>query len=69
MCDPVARMLDLRLRYHRNPEARAYVDRALAIVAKASADEADLSTLDCEIACLTHELRERFAPPEKLRTQ
>jgi hypothetical protein len=62
MGDPVARLLDLRLRFRRNPEARAYVDRALAVVAKAVADDADLAAIDREIIQLAEDLVLRFGP-------
>lgn len=67
MSDPVTRLLELRLRFRRNPEARAYVDRALALVAKAIADDPDLEAVDREVIKLANDLAFRFGPRTKVQ--
>jgi hypothetical protein len=69
MCDPVARLLELRLRFRRNPQARAYVDRALVLAARALADDADMVALDDEVSRLAEDLAVRFAPRPKVSVQ
>jgi hypothetical protein len=65
MCDSLARLLELRLRFRRNPEARAYVDRALAVLAQAIGDDADSEAIDCEVTRLADDLAARFGPRVK----
>ena len=60
MHDPLARLLELRLLYRRNPQARAFVDRALVLVAEAQAQDADLEALDAEAGRLAEDLAVRF---------
>lgn len=51
----------MRLRYRRNPEARALVDRALALVARAeTADEAVFEALRAETQEIADMLASRF---------
>jgi hypothetical protein len=69
MHDPLARLLALRIRYRRNPEARAYVDRALAILARATAEDADLDALDADVNALADDLGLRFAAPSPVNVQ
>jgi hypothetical protein len=57
---PLARLLELRLRYRRNPAARAYVDRALGLVSKALSEDADLAIVDAEMKQLAADLAARF---------
>ncbi|WP_374576353.1 hypothetical protein [Phenylobacterium sp.] len=63
MSDALGQLLELRLRFRRNPEARALVDRAIALVAKATAADADPCALDLEVAKLGAELTRRFGSP------
>ena len=67
MCDPLARLLDLRLRFRRNPEARACVDRALAILAQAIGENADDEAIDREVTRLAEDLAVRFGPRRKVQ--
>ena len=67
MSDALAHLLELRLRFRRNPEARALVDRALVLVAKGAAADADPFALDLEVAQLRAELARRFGSPEGFR--
>jgi hypothetical protein len=63
-------LLALRLRYRRNPEARALVDRALALVARAqTADEAAFLELKAETQGLADMLALRFGPPNGVTTR
>lgn len=66
MSDVLGQLLELRVRFRRNPEARALVDRALVLVAKAAAKDADDAALDHEVAALSAELARRFGPPTRL---
>ena len=59
----MGQLLELRLRFRRNPEARALVDRAIALVAKATAADADQCALDLEVTKLSAELARRFGSP------
>lgn len=63
MSDGLGHLLELRLRFRRNPEARALVDRAIALVAKATTADADPCALDLEVAQLGAELTRRFGSP------
>ncbi len=63
MSDALAHLLELRLRFRRNPEARALVDRALALVARAAGPDADPAVLDAEVAHLAADLARRFGTP------
>jgi hypothetical protein len=69
MDDPLARLLEMRLRFRCNPEARAYVDRALALVASAIAEEADMAVIDDEVSRLADDLAARFGPRVKVQVQ
>src|SRR5579859_4797803 len=69
MHDPLGRLLELRLRVRRNPQARAYVDRALALVARTLADEPDMATLDGEVDRLTEDLAKRFGQQPRVSVQ
>ena len=70
MDDPVAHLLALRLRYRRNPEARALVDRCLQIVARAlAAEDADWSAIDADVDQLRASLARRFGAPDRVRVQ
>lgn len=68
MCDlplSIAALLAMRLRFRRNPEARALVDRALSLVARAeSADEAQFLELKVETQRIAGELALRFGAPK-----
>ncbi len=66
MSDALGQLLELRVRFRRNPEARALVDRALVLVAKAAAKDADDVALDLEVAALSAELARRFGPATRL---
>lgn len=66
MSDALGQLLELRVRFRRNPEARALVDRALVLVAKAAAKDADDVALDLEVAALSAELVGRFGPTRRL---
>jgi hypothetical protein len=63
--DPQTRLYELRLRVRRNPEARAMIDRCLAIVARAYAVEADsdFEALDREVTVIVDDLALRFGAP------
>ena len=63
MCDPQARLLELRLRFRRNPEARALIDRALMLLTKASSADADLEAFDRDVTKLADDLALRFGAP------
>ena len=67
MSDALAHLLELRLRFRSNPEARALVDHAIALVAKATAADADPCALDLEVAQLGAELSRRFGSPRGIR--
>jgi len=67
MHDLVARLLKLRLRFRNNPAARAYVDRALLILAEAAGGDPDFEALDQEAFTLAESLSQRFDPPRKVR--
>lgn len=63
--DAVAYFLDLRLRTRGNEEARAIVDRCLALIARAlAADRQELVRLEREIDALADELALRFGSPQ-----
>ena len=65
----IASLLALRLRFRRNPEARALVDRALALVARGeSADEAAFLELKAETQRIADALALRFGPPKGVTT-
>lgn len=65
MEDALAYLLELRLRCRGNPEARAIVDRSLALLARAErADGEELQRIEAEIETLLTELAARFGPPE-----
>ena len=64
MSDALGQLLELRVRFRRNPEARALVDRALVLVAKAAAADADPFALDLEVAQLRADLARRFGSPK-----
>jgi RNase P protein component len=66
MSDALAQLLELRVRFRRNPEARALVDRALVLVARAAADDADRAALEDEFVQLAAELARRFGTPSRL---
>jgi hypothetical protein len=62
--DALAYLLELRLRCRGNPEARAIVDRCLALLARAErADGEELQRIEAEIETLRTELAARFGPP------
>ena len=63
MSDPQARLFELRIRFRRNREARALIDRCLILVANASAADADMTALDCEVTKVADELAQRFGAP------
>lgn len=64
MDDPVGHLLALRLRFRRNPEARALVDRCLVLVSRAeTADAVDLRAIYKEVDDLADELALRFGAP------
>ncbi len=67
MCDPQARLFQLRLRFRRNPEARALVDRGLLLVARATEAGADMAALDREVTQLADDLALRFGAPKRVR--
>jgi hypothetical protein len=70
MDDPVAHLLALRLRYRRNAEARALVDRCLQIVARSlDAGDADWGAIDADVDELRQSLARRFGAPASLRVQ
>lgn len=56
MHDPLGRLLELRVRFRRNPEARAIIDRCLALVARAVAEDADMSATDLEVTQVADDL-------------
>lgn len=62
MSDALRQLLELRVRFRRNPEVRALARRALVLVAKAAAKDADDVALDLEVAAFSAELARRFAP-------
>ena len=66
MSDPLARLLELRLRFRRNAEARAYVDRALMIVAQDIGANADDEAIDRAVTRLADDLSARFGPRSKV---
>jgi hypothetical protein len=66
MCDPLARLLEMRLRFRRNPQARTDIDRALAAVAAALAGDPDFAALDREAMGLAERLTRRFEAPHKV---
>lgn len=64
MEDPLAYLLELRLRCRGNPEATAIVDRCLALLARAEhADGEELQRIEAEIETLRAELAVTFGPP------
>jgi hypothetical protein len=65
MPDPQARLLALRLRFRRNAEARALVDRCLVLVSWATEAEADMAALDWEVTRLADDLALRFGAPAR----
>jgi hypothetical protein len=69
MSDPQARLFELRLRFRRNPEARALVDRCLVLVARATEDGAGMAALDREVTRLADDLALRFGAPAGVRVQ
>ena len=69
MSDPLARLLELRLRYRRNPQARALVDRCLMLVAQACGANADMAALDQDVTALADDLALRFGAPARATVQ
>jgi hypothetical protein len=65
----IAALLALRLRYRRNPDARALVDRALLLVSRAeTADEAGFLVLKAESQRIADELALRFGAAKGVAT-
>jgi hypothetical protein len=61
MDSTVAYLVELRIRFRRNPQARAIVDHCLALVAAAGeADAERLADLERDIEALRAELVARF---------
>jgi hypothetical protein len=61
MDSAIAHLPELRIRFRRNPEARALVDRCLWLISEeADADEARLAELHLEVERLRAELAARF---------
>ena len=57
----IAYFLELRIRFRRNPEARAIVDRCLVLFAAAGeADAERMAELECDVEALREELVARF---------
>jgi hypothetical protein len=69
MQDPLAQLLELRLRFRRNPEARGYVDRALVLVAEAIGQHPNDEAIDREVSRLADDLAVRFGPRSKAAVQ
>ena len=69
MCDPQARLLELRLRFRRNPEARALIDRGLMLLTKALSADADLEAFDRDVTKLADDLALRFGAPRRETVQ
>ena len=69
MCDPQARLLELRLRFRRNPEARALIDRALMLLTKVSTADADLEAFDRDVTKLADDLALRLGAPRRETVQ
>lgn len=64
MEDALAYLLELRLRCRGDPDARAIVDRCLALLARAeSCDGGELQRIEAEIQTLRTELAGKFSPP------
>jgi hypothetical protein len=66
MSGALAQLLELRVRFRRNREARAMVDRAMVLVARAAAAGEVGAGLDAEVAQLAAELARRFGAPSSL---
>jgi len=66
----LAYLLELRIKLRRNPEARALVDRCLALVAQASeADDAAFEVLELEVRRMADNLALRFGAPAAAQLQ
>ena len=63
MSGALAQLLELRVRFRRNREARAMVDRAMVLVARAAAAGEVGAGLDAEVAYLAADLARRFGTP------
>ncbi len=62
----VAHLLELRLRYRRNPEARALVDRCLLLVGRAAeAPASEAAALTAELEAIRSSLALRFGAPRR----
>ena len=65
--EAVSYFLELRVRVRHSPEARAIVDRCLALIARAEgANEEQLRLLYREVDSLADELALRFGAPKTL---
>ncbi|WP_372784591.1 hypothetical protein [Phenylobacterium sp.] len=59
--------LELRIRFRRNPEARAIVDRCLWLISEAAkADDLRLAELELEVERLREDLAARFGEKPKV---
>ena len=60
-------LLELRLKSRRNPEALRFIDRGLALVARAQfADAVEVKKIELELQRLARDLAERYgARPER----
>lgn len=65
MDELVAHFLELRLRVRHNREARALVDRCLALIARSKGADADeLRALSRDVDALADDLALRFGAPK-----
>jgi hypothetical protein len=69
VCDPQARLFELRVRFRRNREARVLIDRCLMLVARASAADADMAALDRDVTKIADDLALRFGAPRRATVQ
>ena len=65
MDEAIGYFLELRIRFRRNPEARAIVDRCLGLIAAAQqAEPHQFSELEAQVDRLRGELVRRFGEKE-----
>jgi hypothetical protein len=67
--DAQAQLLEMRVRFRRNPEARAWVDRCLVLVARVEAGELDAEATHREVERIVEDLVLRFGARGRISVQ